>query len=92
MGFELTMLVVISTGKCSYQAITATTAPLLISGCEVSTQENFNDTKGGRGEGVVRNRNLKKDRQYNNGRQRYKKTMVDKIQLRKIKIEQNEPH
>ena len=93
MGFELTMLKVISTGKCSYHTITTTTAPLvLMSGCEVSTQYNFNDTKGGRGEWVVRNRNLKNDRQYNNGRQRYKKTMVDKIQLRKIKIEQNEPH
>jgi hypothetical protein len=46
----------------------------------------------GDGEEVVRNHNVKNDRQYNNGRQRYKKTMVDKIQLRKIKIEQNEPH
>ena len=45
-----------------------------------------------RGEEAVRNRNLTKDRQYNNGRQRYKKTMVDKIQLRKLNIEQNEPH
>ena len=87
------MLMVISTGKCSYHAITATTAPLvLMSGCEVSTQEYFNDTKEGRGEEAVRNRNLTKDRQYNNGRQRYKKTMVDKIQLRKLNIEQNEPH